>query len=141
MDTFPPAQQSQIRIQLSTVLHTVISQQLLPDQRGGLVPAYEIMHMNSAIRSLIRDSKNHQIDNAIASGSAEGMVSMDQSILELYRRGAITMETALGYADNPDQLQKFRSHASKNRSIIQRSGKHLSHLHNQHYGAPHAPAA
>ena len=106
VDTFPPAQQSQIRIQLSTVLHTVISQQLLPDQRGGLVPAYEIMHMNSAIRSLIRDSKNHQIDNAIASGSAEGMVSMDQSILELYRRGAITMETALGYADNPDQLRR-----------------------------------
>ena len=106
IDTFPPAQQGQIRIQLSTVLHTVVSQQLLPDQNGGMVPAYEIMHMNSAIRSLIRDSKSHQIDNAISAGSAEGMISMDQSILALCRQGQITPETALSYADNPDQLRR-----------------------------------
>ena len=106
IDSFPPAQQDQIRIQLSTVLHTVVSQQLLPDKNGGLVPAYEVMHMNSAIRNLIRDSKNHQIDNAIATGRAEGMISMDQSILELYNAGYITQETALSYADNPDQLRR-----------------------------------
>ena len=88
------------------MLHTVVSQQLLPDKNGGLVPAYEVMHMNSAIRNLIRDSKNHQIDNAIASGRAEGMISMDQSILELYNAGYITQETALSYADNPDQLRR-----------------------------------
>lgn len=106
IDSFPPAQQDQIRIQLSTVLHTVVSQQLLPDKNGGLVPAYEVMHMNSAIRNLIRDSKNHQIDNAIATGRAEGMISMDQSILDLYNAGYITQETALSYADNPDQLRR-----------------------------------
>lgn len=106
IDTFPPAQQGQIRIQLSTVLHTVVSQQLLPDQNGGMVPAYEIMHMNSAIRSLIRDSKSHQIDNAIAAGSTEGMISMDQSILALYRQGQISAETALSYASNADQLRR-----------------------------------
>lgn len=106
IDSFPPAQQDQIRIQLSTVLHTVVSQQLLPDKNGGLVPAYEVMHMNSAIRNLIRDSKNHQIDNAIATGRTEGMISMDQSILELYNAGYITQETALSYADNPDQLRR-----------------------------------
>ena len=106
IDSFPPAQQDQIRIQLSTVLHTVVSQQLLPDKNGGLVPAYEVMHMNSAIRNLIRDSKNHQIDNAIASGRTEGMISMDHSILELYNAGYITQETALSYADNPDQLRR-----------------------------------
>ena len=106
IDSFPPAQQDQIRIQLSTVLHTVVSQQLLPDKNGGLVPAYEVMHMNSAIRNLIRDSKNHQIDNAIATGRTEGMISMDQSILELYHAGYITQETALSYADNPDQLRR-----------------------------------
>ena len=88
------------------MLHTVVSQQLLPDKNGGLVPAYEVMHMNSAIRNLIRDSKNHQIDNAIATGRAEGMISMDQSILELYNAGYITQETALSYADNPDQLRR-----------------------------------
>ena len=112
IDSFPPAQQDQIRIQLSTVLHTVVSQQLLPDKNGGLVPAYEVMHMNSAIRNLIRDSKNHQIDNAIATGRTEGMISMDQSILELYNAGYITRETALSYADNPDQLRRRMGYPS-----------------------------
>ena len=62
--------------------------------------------MNSAIRSLIRDSKTHQIDNAIAAGGGEGMVTMDQSILALCKAGAITPETALSYADNPEQLRR-----------------------------------
>ena len=104
IDSFPSTQQSQIRVQLSMVLHTVVSQRLLPDVEGGLVPAYEIMHMNAAIRSMIRDCKNHQIDNAIAAGGGEGMKSMDQSILELYQAGTITRETALDYADHPEQM-------------------------------------
>ena len=106
IDAFPPAQQAQIRVQLSMVLHTVVSQQLLPDQNGGMVPAYEIMHMNPAIRSMIRDSKTHQIAGAIAAGASEGMVSKDQSILALYQAGQITLDTALDYADNPDQLRR-----------------------------------
>ena len=106
VDTFPSGQQDQIRVQLSMVLHTVVSQQLLPGTRGELVPAFEIMHMNSAIRSLMRDSKTHQIDNAIAAGGGEGMVTMDQSILALCKAGAITPETALSYADNPEQLRR-----------------------------------
>ena len=95
-----------MRVQLSMVLRTVVSQQLLPGTDGGLVPAFEIMNMNSAIKSLIRDSKNHQIDNAIASGSAEGMVTMDQSILELYQEGKITKYTALEFADNQEQMKR-----------------------------------
>ncbi len=73
---------------------------------GGLVPAYEIMIMNGAIRSMIRESKTHQIDQAIASGGSEGMVSMDQSILKLYQQGLIEKDTALDYADNPDTLRR-----------------------------------
>jgi twitching motility protein PilT len=88
------------------VLRTVVSQQLLPDKNGGVVPAYEIMHMNSAIRSLVRENKSHQIDNVIASGGGEGMISMDQSILALYKGGEVTRETALDYSDNPEQLQR-----------------------------------
>ena len=106
VDSFPSTQQVQIRVQLAEVLHTVVSQQLLPDVYGGLVPAYEIMHMTSAIRSLIRENKGHQIDNAIVAGKSEGMVSMDQSILALYRSGKITRETALHHADHPEQLQR-----------------------------------
>ncbi|MDO4530818.1 MAG: PilT/PilU family type 4a pilus ATPase [Bacillota bacterium] len=106
VDAFPSEQQAQVRMQLASVLRTVVSQQLLPDVDGGRVPAYEIMHLNSAIRSMIRDNKGHQIDNAIASGGSEGMISMDQSILALYREGRITKETALEYADRPEQLQR-----------------------------------
>ena len=104
IDAFPSGQQAQVRTQLSSVLRTVVSQQLLPDTEGGLVPACEIMHLNSAIRSMIRDNKGHQIDNAIAAGGSEGMISMDQSILALYKAGKITKETALEYADHPEQL-------------------------------------
>ncbi len=106
VDTFPSTQQEQIRSQLGMVLRTVVSQQLLPGVDGELVPAFEIMHVNSAIRSLIRDGKTHQIDNAIAAGGAEGMVTMDQSILSLYKSALISAETALEYADNPDQMRR-----------------------------------
>ena len=95
-----------VYILFAEVLRTVVSQQLLPDVNGGLVPACEIMHMNSAIRSLIRDNKSHQIDNVIAAGAKEGMVSMDQSILALFKAGTITKETALAYAENPEQLRR-----------------------------------
>ena len=104
IDTFPADQQQQIRVQLSAVLCTVISQQLLPDVHGELVPAFEVLQITPAVRSMIRDSKSHQIPAAIAAGNAEGMLSMDGSILKLYRSGRITRETALTFADNPEQL-------------------------------------
>ena len=106
VDTFPSGQQDQVRVQLSMVLHTVMSQQLVPNTRGGLVPAFEIMHVNNAIRSLIRDSKTHQIDNAIAAGGVEGMATMDQSLLNLYRDRRIGRETAMAFSDNPEQMRR-----------------------------------
>ena len=106
IDAFPSTQQTQIRFQLSTVLRTVVSQQLLPDKDGGMVPACEILHLNNAVRSMIRDNKNHQIDNLIASGAREGMISMDQAIVKLYREGIITKETALLHADNPEFIKR-----------------------------------
>ena len=106
IDIFPAAQQTQIRVQLATVLKTVVSQQLLPDCEGNMIPACEIMHMTGAIRSMIRDNRNHQIDNAIAASGKEGMISMDQAILKLYKQGKITRETALLYADKPDQMKR-----------------------------------
>ena len=107
IDSFPPAQQAQIRIQLSSVLHTVVSQQLVPAKDGGMVPAYEIMHMTAGIRSLIRDSKSHQIDNAISTGGSSGMITMDQSVLNLYRQNLIDKSTAMGYAVNAEQMKRL----------------------------------
>lgn len=106
VDSFPSTQQAQVRVQLASVLRAAVSQQMLPDTEGGIVPACELMWVNSAIRSLIRDNKTHQINNAIAAGGGEGMISMDQAIQALYRSGQITRETALEHADNPEQMQR-----------------------------------
>ena len=107
IDAFPSGQQAQIRVQLASVLRTVVSQQLLPDTRGGQIPACEILQVTPAVRSMIRDNKNHQIDNAIASGGRDGMVSMDQTIAALCRDVRISRETALQYADHPEQLERI----------------------------------
>jgi twitching motility protein PilT len=79
---------------------------MVPDKTGNVTPVFEVMHINNAIRGMIRDNKNYQIENAITSGRNEGMVTMDASILKLYQDGIITRETALMFADHPDLLQK-----------------------------------
>ena len=107
IDAFPSNQQAQIRVQLSAVLRTVVSQQLLPDVTHHQIPACEIMHANAAVRSMIRDNKIHQLNNAIATSGKEGMVTMDRAILDLYKEGLITKETALEYADAPAQLERL----------------------------------
>lgn len=104
IDVFPINQQHQIRIQLSSVLNAVVSQQLLPTKDGRMVPAFEIMTMNSAIRTLIREEKTHQIDNILQ--SAPNMQTMDSNIMKLYRDGVITAQTAVDYAYNPEIMQK-----------------------------------
>lgn len=104
IDAFPAGQQAQIRIQLSSVLHSVVCQQLLPGCDGNFIPAFEILHSNSAIRNLIRDGKTHQLPSTIAAASTEGMISMDQFIWSLYQDGKITKETAIDSADNVEQM-------------------------------------
>lgn len=106
IDVFPQNQQQQIRVQLSMVLQAVVSQQLIPDVSGRLIPAFEIMLVNSAIRNMIRESKVHQIDNTIYTNSAAGMVTMDNDLLRLYREGTISKETALTYCTNLELMTK-----------------------------------
>ena len=106
VDVFPQNQQNQIRTQLAMVLETVVSQQLLPTKQDQVLPAFEIMVANSAIRNMIRDSKTHQVNSVILSGREEGMIPMDQSLLQLVMDGAINRETALNYAMNKELLEK-----------------------------------
>lgn len=106
VDVFEPEQQRQISLQLSMVLQAVISQQLVPDIDGHNVPAFEVMILNPAIRNMIRDNKIHQIDGVISSSVQDHMRSMDQSLLELYKKRIITKETALKYSSNPDMLKR-----------------------------------
>lgn len=106
VDVFPAGQQQQVRIQLSMVLQAVVSQQLIPTVDGGIVPAFEVMIVNSAIANMIRENKVQQMDNAIYAGAGDGMISMDNDLLRLYRKKRITRENALLYAINPDVLAK-----------------------------------
>lgn len=106
IDVFPANQQKQIGVQLSTVLNAVVSQQLVPSVDGRMVPALEIMTVTPAIRNMIRDNKIPQIDGIIYSSMKEDMISMDGSLLNLYKQGIITRDTALKYATNADMLVK-----------------------------------
>ena len=106
IDVFPASQQQQIRVQLAMVLQTVVSQQLVPGVDGKLVPAFEIMHLNNAIRSMIRDAKLHQIDGVLQTSAAEGMMSMDGCLLSLFQQKKISADTAVNYSYNPAQMER-----------------------------------
>ena len=106
IDVFPANQQRQIAIQLSMVLSAVVSQQLVPTIDGGMVPAFEIMVVNPAIRNIIRENKTPQLEGILYSSNSEGLISMDTSLYKLYKDGQITAETALAYATNPEMMKK-----------------------------------
>ena len=91
---------------LSMVLQAIVSQQLVPTVHGGTAPAFEIMITNTAIRNLIREEKTHQLDSAIASGGAEGMRTMDQSLFDLVKSGRVAKEMALQYSIHQEALEK-----------------------------------
>jgi len=106
IDAFPSNQQHQIRFQLSMVLQAVVSQQLVPDVSGKIIPVFEVMTLTPAIRSQIRDGNIHQIDGTISNSAAEDMISMDTSLLNLYKTGRITEKTAINFATNAADLQR-----------------------------------
>jgi len=106
IDSFPPAQQNQIRIQLSSSLLGIFSQRLLPRISGGLIPAYELLINNNAVSNLIREARIHEIDTVIETSLDQGMVSLNRSLVDLVRRGEITIENAIAFSLNPKELQR-----------------------------------
>ena len=108
VDVFPSAQQAQVRTQLSFVLEGVVVQQLIPRADGlGRVLSMEIMIPNAAIRSLIRAEKLEQIPSMIEIGKGEGMMTMNQSLYRLMRRGIITPDMAFKRTMDPEGLQNL----------------------------------
>lgn len=108
IDVFPPGQQEQIRVQLSNNLVAIISQQLLPRAGApGRVPANEIMIASPAIRNLIREAKSHQITSMIQTSGQMGMITMDQTLRDLYLKGWISLEDAMSRCQNPEELRKM----------------------------------
>jgi twitching motility protein PilT len=107
IDAFPANQQGQMRVQISMVLQSVVSQQLVPTKEAHhLTPVFEVMIVNDAIKNLIRESKIHQIDSVITSSAAEGMSTMDAGLLALYNEGKITDTTAVAYSTQPELMKK-----------------------------------
>lgn len=104
IDSFPPYQQSQVRIQLSMTLRAVVSQQLLKKVNGGRIAAREILINNSAISNLIRENKIAQIKTVIQTSAESGMVTMDNDLKRLLHEGLISEENAKSHMINPDVL-------------------------------------
>ncbi|MBO7717935.1 type IV pilus twitching motility protein PilT [Candidatus Saccharibacteria bacterium] len=107
IDVFPAHQQPQVRSQLSNMLMAVCAQRLVPAIGGGRVVAAEIMVANSAIRSLIRDGKTHQIDTAIQTGADQGMQTMDRTLAKLVQTGVITYDSAREFAVDITELDRL----------------------------------
>lgn len=105
VDVFPPDGQHQIRIQLAMVLQAVVSQQLIPAVDGSMVPAFEIMFLNDAIRTMIREGKIHQVDNVIASSVSEGMISINAYLMKLMRDEVISRDACISFSTDPEQMK------------------------------------
>jgi twitching motility protein PilT len=106
IDAFPASEQEQIRIVLAETLRAVVAQQLLKKTVSGRVPAFEVLLGSSALSNAIRESKTSQINNQIQTGRSRGMISMDQSLLELVRAGQVDPEAAL---DRAFDRENFRA--------------------------------
>jgi len=112
LDVFPPYQQPQVRAQLSFVLEGVLSQTLIPKKTGGRTLGLEIMVPNAAIRNLIREDKVHQIYSSMQVGQTKfGMQTMNQSLLDLYLKGTISLEEVLGRTTNPEEMRQMLTQA------------------------------
>jgi twitching motility protein PilT len=108
IDAFPPHQQQQIRVQLSTTLQGVITQQLLQTWDGrGRVVACEVMVTTPAIRNLIREAKVYQVYSAMQAGARYGMRTMDQALAYLVTNGKISMELAKQRCHDPQELERM----------------------------------
>ena len=106
LDVFPANQQKQVKIQLAQILKGVVCQQLVTSVDGGQIPVFEIMKTTTAIQNMIREDKLHQLESAMQAGAAEGMCTMDGSLLKLYKEGRITRETALLSCVNYETMAK-----------------------------------
>jgi twitching motility protein PilT len=106
IDVFPPHQQQQVRVQVSTVLRAVVSQILLPRKGGqGRVASREVMTVTPAVANLIREGKIHQLYGAIEAGSKFGMISMDQHLAFLIKQDLIDLDVAISKAHDPQTLK------------------------------------
>lgn len=107
IDSFPSSQQDQIRMQLASSLSGILSQRLVPRVSGGQLPAFELLIANNAVANLIREKRTHELNTVIETGSDQGMVDMNRCLIELVRKGEISVETAYQHSLNPKILERM----------------------------------
>jgi twitching motility protein PilT len=108
IDVFPPHQQQQVRVQLSTTLQGVVTQQLIPTHDGkGRVVACEVMVATPAIRNLIREGKVHQIYSAMQAGGRYGMQTMDMALSQHVKAGRISQQVAFERCHDAEELNRL----------------------------------
>jgi twitching motility protein PilT len=108
IDIFPPNQQQQIAVQLAMTLQAVISQQLLTRVDGqGRVVAIEVMIVNAAVRNMIREGKVHQVNNVIQTNASRGMQTMDDALVELFKKGLVSKADILERCVDIDYVKKL----------------------------------
>lgn len=106
IDVFPAHQQQQIRVQFANVLEAVVSQQLIPRKdEEGRIAAFEVLHANQAVRNLIREGKSHQLKTVMQTNRKLGMITMDETIAQLYMDGKISKEMAIQFAQDSDGIK------------------------------------
>lgn len=106
VDVFPANQQVQVRSQLAQLIKGVVCQQLVTSVDGTLIPVFEVMKSSPAIHNMIREGKLHQLESAMQAASADGMVTMDTSLFDLYQQGRITKDTLLTSCNNYEFMVK-----------------------------------
>ncbi len=108
IDTFPPHQQQQVRSQLSSALQGIVCQQLIKTIDGKMiVPAMEVLIVNDAVRNLIREGKNHQINTVLQTNLKNGMMPMDYSLAELAKAKIISNEDAYSRCVDPEIFKRY----------------------------------
>lgn len=107
IDVFPPHQQPQVRAQLGNILMAISSQRLIPSLGGGRMPASEILIATPAVRNIIREGKNFQLDAVIQTGAEYGMQSMDKTLVGMVHSGRISYDEARNYAVDVEELDRL----------------------------------
>jgi len=114
IDSFPPEEQGIIRNMISESLRGVISQQLIPRKDGqGMVPAYEVLLITSAVANMIRKDEAHQLGTAMITGKSQGMVLLDDSLRALVEKGLIEPAEAMARAYAPKDFEKYMPRGSR----------------------------
>ncbi|HET9850061.1 MAG TPA: type IV pilus twitching motility protein PilT [Candidatus Saccharimonadales bacterium] len=107
VDVFPPHQQQQVKAQLGNILMAVCSQRLIPALGGGRLPAAEVLIATPAVRNIIREGKNYQLEAVIQTGAEMGMQSMDRTLVSLVHGGKISYDEARNYAVDVEELDRL----------------------------------